>query len=203
VARFDVLELSDTTERRLVRGLQLVLIAIGGYGLAGFDGNIVVPAILGLAITFVPALLRRKYDNSMDWGLVLWITFAVFLHSLGSIGIYEQYQWYDEITHTVSSALVASLGYAAFRAVELHSDEIVVPDEFHAVFIVVFVLSFGILWEVLEFAFGDFIPVYGVDDIATDMIANTAGAVIVAVLGAGPVDGLIAFFRDRLRSDAS
>ncbi|WP_135306248.1 hypothetical protein [Haloarcula amylovorans] len=193
-----VLDLSDTTERRLVRGLQLALVVLGGYGLLNFEVGIAAAAVVGLGISFVPALLRREYDYAMNGGLVLWITVAVFLHSVGSLGIYGQYQWYDEITHTVSSALIAALGYAAFRALELHSDEISVPDEFRAVFIVVFVLAFGIVWEVLEFALGDFIPVYGIDDIVTDMIANTVGAVIVAVWGAGPVSGLIGFFRERL-----
>ena len=196
----DRVELSETTETRLVRGLQLALVAIAAYGLVTINAGAAVPAIIGLGITFVPALLRREYGYAMDSGLVLWITVAVFLHSVGTLGVYEQYQWYDEITHTVSAALIAALGYAAFRALELHSDDVEVPEAFRGVFIVVFVLAFAIAWEVLEFAMGDLIPVYGIDDIVTDMIANTVGAVIVAVWGAGPVDGLVGFFRERLRA---
>lgn len=197
----DGFALSDATETRLVRGMQIALVVIAGYGLVTLNGGIAAPAIIGLGFTFVPALLRREYDYVMDSGLVLWITVALFLHSVGSLGVYEQYQWYDEITHTVSAALIAALGYAAFRALELHSEEIEVPDQFRAVFIVVFVLAFAIAWEILEFALGGLIPVYGIDDIVTDMIANTVGAVIVAVWGAGPVDGLVGFFLRRFRSE--
>ena len=194
-------ELSDATETRLVRGLQLAMVAIAGYGLVTLDAGVVVPAAVGLGITAVPALLRREYEYAMDSGLVRWITAAVFLHAVGALGVYQRYQWYDEITHTVSAALIAALGYAAFRALELHSDDVAVPDEFRAVFIVVFVLAFAITWEVLEFVMGDLIPVFGIDDIVTDMIANTLGAVVVAVWGAGPVDGLVGFLRGRLRSE--
>jgi len=194
------LGLSETTQRRLVRVLQLALVGMGGYGLVTRNAGLALPPLIGLGITFVPALLQRKYNYAMNAGLVLWISVAVFLHALGGLALYEQYTWYDEITHTVSAALIAALGYATFRALERHSEEISVPDELRAVFIVVFVLSFAIAWEVLEFAMGGLIPVYGIDDIVTDMIANIVGAVIVAAAGAGPIDGLIGFLVDRLRS---
>ena len=196
----DPLAASDPTEHRLVRGLQLGLGATVGYGLVTGDVGIVAPAAIALGITLFPALLRREYGYAMDSGLVLWITVAVFLHTVGSLGLYSQYQWYDEITHTVSATLIAALGYASFRALELHTDEIDVPNAFRSVFIVVFVLAAAVAWEVLEFALGGYMTVYGVDDIVTDMIANVAGAVLVAVGGAGPVGGLVGFFRNRLRS---
>lgn len=195
-----VLGRSDTTEHVAVRALQLALALISGYGVVSFNGGVVAPAVISLAITFLPAVFRREYDYSMDAGLVLWITVAVFLHTVGSVGIYSRYQWYDEITHTVSATLIGGLGYASFRALELHTDEIEVPRTFRAAFIVVFVLAAAILWEVIEFALGGYVPVYGVDDIVTDMIANVAGSIIVAIGGTGPVDGLIAFLRNRLRS---
>jgi hypothetical protein len=197
----DAFELSETTEIRLVRGMQLALVAVAGYGLVSFRVSVVAPAVISLGLTFCPAILRREFGYAMNSGLVLWITVAVFLHTVGSLGLYSEYQWYDEITHTVSATLIAALGYAAFRALELHSDEIRVPQEFRSLFIVVFVLSSAVVWEVIEFALGGYFTVYGIDDIVTDMIANVAGALIVAVGGAGPINGLIGFFRERLRSD--
>jgi hypothetical protein len=201
VALAGLLDLSDVAETRLVRGMQLGLVAIGGYGLVVGEFGAVAPAAVGLGLTFVPAVLRREYGYSMDGGLVLWITVAVFLHAVGSLGLYSQYQWYDEITHTVSATLVAALGYASFRALELHTDEIDVPGTFRSVFIVVFVLAAAVAWEVLEFALDGYFTVYGIDDIVTDMIANVVGAVVVAIGGVGPVDGLVEFLRGRIRSE--
>lgn len=195
------LDLSDATEHRLVRGLQLALGVVAAYGFVRLEVGVIAAAVISLGITFLPALFRREYGYAMDPGLVLWITVAVVLHTAGSIGLYSQYQWYDEVTHTVSATLIAALGYAAFRALELHTDEIEVTETFRAVFIVVFVLATAILWEVLEFALGGYMTVYGIDDIVTDMMANVVGAVLVALWGAGPIDGLIGFFRSRLRSD--
>ena len=196
----DIVGLSDAQEHRLVRMLQLGLLGLLVYGVVVLQGGVIAPAAIGLCVTVLPAVLRREYGYSMDAGLVLWITVAVVLHTIGSIGVYERFQWFDEITHVVSATIVAGVGYAAFRAIEQHTDEVDAPGAFRAVFIVVFVLAAAVVWEIFEFALGDYITVYGIDDIVTDMIANTAGAMLMAIWGTGYVDGLITFFRERLRA---
>lgn len=196
----DTLGLTDSQERRIVRSLQLALGAVLGYGIATGQFGIAGTAGIALGITLLPAWLRLEYGYSMDTGLVLWITAAVILHTVGSIWLYEQYQWYDEIAHTVSASVIAGLGYAAFRAFELHSEEMSVPQTFRSVFIVIFVLATGVFWEVLEFALGGVITVYGIDDIVTDFVFNAVGAVIVAIWGTGYVSELVGFFGQRLRS---
>ncbi|ELZ17345.1 hypothetical protein C477_13980 [Haloterrigena salina JCM 13891] len=199
----DAVGLTETQERRIVRGLQLALVALLGYGAVTVQFAITGTAGLALGITLLPAWLRREYGYSMDAGLVLWITAAVILHTGGSLWLYETYQWYDEIAHTVSASVIAGLGYAAFRAFELHSDEMNVPSTFRSVFIVVFVLAIGVVWEVLEFALGGtVVTVYGIDDIVTDFVFNTVGATIVSIWGTDHVSELIGFFRQRLRSSS-
>lgn len=197
----DVLGMTKAQERRIVRGLQLMLVALFGYGIATFQFGISGTAGVALGITLLPTLLRWEYGYSMDAGLVLWITTAVILHTIGSLWLYKEYQWYDEIAHTVSASVIAGLGYATFRAFELHSDEMDVPSTFRSVFIVVFVLAIGVFWEVLEFALGGtVVTVYGIDDIVTDFVFNAVGAVIVAIWGTGYVSELVGFFWRRLRS---
>jgi hypothetical protein len=205
------LGLSSSQERALTRLLQVVLVGITIYGLVTVRLGVALQGGFTFAITLLPALIRREYDYSMDPGLVLWITIAVFLNILGMLGLYAQYQWYDEITHTISATVMAGLGYASFRAFELHSEEIDVPPTFRAVFIVVFVLAAAVAWEIMEFGselLADLlgtpapIVIYGIDDIVTDMIFNTVGALIVAIWGIGYVSGLVGFFRNRFRSGA-
>lgn len=194
----DALGLSDSQERLVTRGLQLVLVGLIAFGVATVQVKTIVTAGIALAVTLLPALLRREYGYSMDPGLVLWITVTMILHTAGSLGLYRQYQWYDEITHAASATLIAGVGYASFRAWELHSDDIDVPSEFRAVFVVVFVLAAGVFWEVLEFALGGIVPVYGIDDIVTDFVFNAVGAVIVALWGTDYVSNLVGFFSNRL-----
>lgn len=206
----DVVGLSDAHERLLVRAMQLALVGLTGYGLVTLNLGIVANGLVALLATLLPALLRREYGYSMDAGLALWITVAVFLHSVGALGPYRWFSWYDNIAHGVSSTVVAGIGYAWLRAFEVHSEKLDVPPKFRAVFIVVFVLAFGVVWELLEFAVGGAtsilgvkapLVVFGIEDIVTDMIFNALGAVVVAVVavaGSGHLTGPIAFFGRRL-----
>jgi hypothetical protein len=192
-------DLSDGQERSLVVGLQFLLgvVILGGVFVGRID--VAVAAALALAVTLLPALLERHFDDRLDPGLVLWLTLSITLHTVGSLGLYTQFQWFDEIAHTVSAIVIAGLGYASFRAFELHSSGIDVPPAFRSLFIVVFVLATGVLWEVLEFALGGFlVTVYGIDDIVTDLIFNGVGAIIVALWGTNHLTDLVGFFSRRL-----
>lgn len=196
----DHLGLSDREERLLTRGLQAVLVGLLVWGLAIANWNVAGSAAIALAVTLLPALLRREYGYSMEPGLVLWLTVAMMLHTGGMLGLYTAFSWYDEIAHTASATLIAGVGYASFRALELHTDDVDVPPEFRAVFIVIFVLAAGMLWEVFEYVGSSFVEVYGVSDIATDLLFNGVGAVIVALWGTGYFGGLVGFFGQRIRS---
>lgn len=203
----DVLGLSDAHERLLVRAMQLALVGLAGYGLVTLQLGMAANGLTALLVTLLPALLRREYGYSMDAGLVLWITVAIFLHSVGVLGPYRALPWYDSIAHTISATVIAGIGYASLVAFEIHSDKIDVPPKFRVVFIFVFVLAFGVVWEIIEFAstgmasiIGVKTPliVFGIEDIVTDMVFNAVGAVIMAVWGTGYLAGPIAFFRQRL-----
>jgi hypothetical protein len=200
---------TSAAEIWLVRGLQFALVGVVLYGAASLQFELAFNAAVPLAVTFLPAVLRREYDYTMDARLVLLVTVAVFLHALGSLGFYVQYSWYDEVTHTVSAVLVAGIAYATVVALERHSSAVDLSANVRGAFILVFVLAFGVLWEVFEFGAVWFsrglgvkspVQVFGIDDIVTDMIFNLVGGLLVAVLGTGYFDDLVPFLRRLFRS---
>ena len=187
----EVVGISNTHERHLARVLQTVLVGIVILGLYRRNIGLVVNSGVALAITFVPALLRREYSLPMDGGLVLWITAAVFLHTLGVLWLYGVIGWYDQLAHVLSGSVVAAAGYTSARALDYHSEGIEIPAEYMIVFVFVFILAFGVLWEILEFALGlaaqllnanAVLAQHGIDDTALDLLADMSGAVIVATL---------------------
>ena len=200
---------SMQTQRRLTRAMQLVLVAIVVYGLAGGGTKAVTNGSIGLIVTFIPAMLERNYDLPLDPWLGVWITTAVFLHTLGSAWFYAQIGWWDHLTHALSASLVAGVGYTTIRAVDLHSDEIRIPDRFAFVFIFV-VLGFGVVWELFEFGLdivadetGIDMPLaqHGLDDTVGDLMYNSVGALLVAVFGQAHLAGVAETVRDGLFSD--
>lgn len=198
---------SVANQRRLTRGMQVILGGIVAYGLAFGVPKAITNGSMGLLITFVPGLMERKYDFPLDPWLGLWITLAVFLHTLGSAALYAQIGWWDHITHAMSASLIAAIGYTFARAVDLHNDQIHIPDQLAFVFILLVVMSFGVVWELFEFgldivadATGISMPLaqHGLDDTVRDMMFNTLGAILVATFGQAHLLGVAEAVTDRL-----
>lgn len=198
---------SMRNQRRITHLMQLVLLAIVVYGVGAGQPKAITNGGVALLITFSPALLERRYDVPLDPWLGLWITTAVFLHTLGSTGLYGQIPWWDHLTHAMSASLVAAVGYTAVRAIDLHSDEIYLPKRFLFAYIFVVVLAFGVIWELAEFGLdvvadrtGLTMPLaqHGLDDTVRDLMFNSVGALLVAVFGQAHLSGVAEIVRKRL-----
>lgn len=172
--------------------MQFVLAGIVAYGVVASQPKAIVNGGVALLMTFLPAVFERNYRFPLDPWLGLWITTAVFLHTLGSVGLYGQIPWWDHLTHSLSASLVAAVGYTATRAIDLHVEDISIPQRFMFVYIVVVVLAFGVIWELFEFALdivadesGLTMPLaqHGLADTIADLTFNSIGALIVAVFG--------------------
>ena len=187
--------------------MQVVLLGIVGYGLVAGQPKAITNGGIALLVTALPAVLERNYDLPLDPWLGLWITTAVFLHTLGSAGLYGQIPWWDSLTHAMSASLVAAVGYTAARAIDLHSDDIHVPGRIAFAYIFIVVLSFGVVWELFEFgldvaadATGLTMPLaqHGLDDTVRDLMFNSVGALVVALFGQAHLTGVAETVRDRL-----
>jgi hypothetical protein len=210
--------LTPARQGALVRVLQVVMVGILTIGLWLGNGGVVINAGVGLVVTLLPASLERNYQFTMNVGLVLWITVAMFLHALGTLPLpglnlstlYGSTWWWDHMTHALSSSLVAGVAYAVVRALDEHSDAIHLPARFMAVYLLVFVMAFGVLWELLEFYISvaaallgseSILTQYGLDDTVLDLFYNTMGGIVVALFGTvhltGVADQLAAHFDSR------
>ncbi|WP_246998049.1 hypothetical protein [Halosolutus gelatinilyticus] len=188
----DRLDVSERTVRRLSRIMQVALAVILGYGLVNRDPTTIANAAIALAITFFPAILERDYRLPLEPELVFWLTAAVFLHALGSAGLYGFIGPWDSLTHTISATVVAAAGYTVVRAIDLHTDEVYFPTPMLVAVILVFVLAFGVLWELLEFGIdqsarrlgmGAIVAQHGLSDTIVDLVYDVVGAAVAAIWG--------------------
>lgn len=195
----DALGVSDRRQHQLVRVLQAALVVVTLYGAYLRKVGLIVNAGISLGVTFLPAVLERDTHVSMDPGLVLWITSAVFLHAVGALGVYQSVPMYDQVAHALSSSVIAGVGYATIRAFDRHSGAVEFPSEFVFAFVLLFVMAFGVLWEILEFATGlvsqivggeAVLAQYGMDDIIYDLVFNQVGAIVVAAWGQVHLSGV-------------
>lgn len=188
----DRFPLPATAQRWAVRALRAGLAALVAYGLVAVDTQIVTNAGAMLVASLLPTLLRRRYEIPFDAGLILWITLVVFLHAIGSAYIYERSFWWHNVTHPLSGTLIAGVGYVTIRTLDEHRDDVHLPPELLPTFVVCFVLGFGVLWEISEFAqtflsdaTGLEVPVsqHGLDDTMTDIVFDTIGGAVAALWG--------------------
>jgi phage shock protein PspC (stress-responsive transcriptional regulator) len=177
--------LSASRARTASRLLQFAIVGILLVGLATRNLSVVVNAVLALGVTLLPALFARDFGLQVDPGLVLLLTVALFLHTLGMLGLYAGVWWYDHVTHTVSAALVAALSYGGLLVVTDGSRAVV------ALLAVGLTIAGGVCWELIELvarALGerfDIEPVlvhYGWDDTAYDLGFDLLGALAVVAL---------------------
>lgn len=194
--------------------MQMTLVGLVFIGLERRSLGIVINAGVALLVTEVPPLLERDYQIPMDAGLTLWITTAVFVHALGTVGLpggelnfYRSLWWWDHLSHALSASVVAAAGYATARAIDEHSSGVNLPPAFMFVFILLITLAFGVLWEVLEFGLGlaattfgssGILTQYGLEDTMVDLLFDTVGAVIVAVWGTAHLVDVVGALEERL-----
>jgi uncharacterized membrane protein YjdF len=123
------------------------------------------------------------------------------------LNFYATLWWYDHVTHALSASVVAGVGYATARAVDEHSEAVFLPPRFMFVFILLFVLAFGVFWEVIEFGLGEaaravgnraLLTQYGLEDTMLDLVFDTVGAVIVAVWGTAHLTDVAGYIGRRL-----
>lgn len=199
----------ENRKRQATRLLQVVLAAVLVYGVVTLQGGVILNAGVGLAVTFLPGLLRRDFSVPMDPALTLAITVAVLVHAVGTLGPYTEWGWYDQVAHFISAAVVAAAGYATAKAVVLYEADAHVPRPYMFVFILVFVLAFGVLWEIMEFAIegasellgvGAPLTQYGIDDIVLDLVADAVGGLVVAIWGTARLSKFARSLAGRLAS---
>jgi len=194
----DYLGIPVVWQQRLTWLMEVSLIGIFFVGLYELHVGIIVNTGVGILVTQLPPVLERDYEVPMDPALTLWITSAVFLHALGVIGLpgtgsfYRTIPGWDHMTHALSASVVAAVGYATARSFDLHDEDVDLPPKFMFVFILLFVIAFGVFWEVIEFSLGELarlaggppiLAQHGLEDTMLDLIFNTIGAVIVATWG--------------------
>lgn len=208
------LGIGDQRQRQITWLLEIGLIGMFFIGLDRANTGIIVNTGVALVVAQLPPVLERDLGIPMDPGLVLWITLAVFLHAFGTVGLpggspltpYQSLWWYDHLTHALSASIVAAVGYASARALDVHREDVYLPPKFTFAFILLFVLAFGVFWEVIEFAVGKLGAVlggrvltqYGLEDTMLDLVFDLVGAVIVATWGTARLSGVVDALADRL-----
>lgn len=211
----DRVGITERRQRQITRVMEVFLLGLLFVGLERRDVGIVLTCAVALGVAKLPAVLERDYEIELDAGLTLWITTAVFLHAVGVGGIpgtdqipYRTIPGYDHVTHALSASVIAAVGYTTVRALDGHSERIYLPPRFTFVFVLLFVLAFGVFWEIVEFGTDALSASLGVDvtgatqhgleDTMIDLVFDAVGGVIVGAWGHAHLNEVVGVLQRRL-----
>lgn len=178
-----------------VLAVEAPLVALLALGYRRENGAAVVNTVAAIAVTATPAAVefvlhaRGIPEASFTPVLTLWIGLASVLHSLGMLGYYESVDWWDHLTHSLSSALATALLYAGLLVVVGPAPDGGTGHLVAGTIAVILVLS--LIWELAELGMRyigkwyDVEPVlvhYGWRDTGLDLVYDLLGALLVLAL---------------------
>src|SRR5688572_15329955 len=184
-------------ERKLYLALTYAIQAVLVVGLLLFlylrNWENVFLTTLVILLTLVPAFLFRRYRVVIPPEFQLVAAAFIFLSLfMGSaLDFYYRFWWWDLVLHMASGFLLGIIGFVALFVLN-QTDRVrpAMTPAFIAFFGVTFAVTLGVAWEIVEFAVDTVRPEInmqstetGVRDTMVDLIVDTIGAAIVALMG--------------------
>ena len=182
--------MAPTGRSRLTRILHYVLgasiilsLVLGSWLTAAITTGIL---LLALAPSVLGARFNVTIPAEFELLAVLLIFGSLFLGEVH--GYYERFWWWDLLLHLGSGLLFGILGFLlAYTLNQRQLGELDLQPSFVALFAFAFAVALGALWEIFEFGmdqvFGLNMQKSGLVDTMSDLIIDTAGAVVMSLLG--------------------
>ncbi|WP_396613533.1 hypothetical protein ACH9L7_16470 (plasmid) [Haloferax sp. S1W] len=174
------------------RGIRYAIVAIFFVGVRRRKPAAVVNAVVSLIGTYTPDLLERLFDVEFRPWQRVYIESAMFTHSVGMLGPYDDVWWWDHLTHTHSASILSGIIHVIARR----------RGRDPAPRVLAVVVCLGIAWELVEYAIHTGANKLGIDpvlvsyghaDTALDLVFNLVGALLVLAFGDRFLDNLRQF----------
>ena len=200
--------LSRRFKLRFVTGMRMILVGVFFFALYMRAINIAINALFSLSVTFLPAIIERNFEVPSDPGVTFLITLSVIAHAAGFLGFYEGFWWWDVVLHAFSSFVVAAVGYIIVKSVDSYYDEIYIPPNYMFLFILMFTMAMGVLWEIFEFTAsmtakrfieGPLLIQRGLNDTLEDLVSDMVGGAVFAFWGTGTVQDYVERIGERFK----
>lgn len=149
-----------------------------------------------LGVTLLPVFLGKRFDvdipSEFEFLAVILVYGALFLGELR--GFYFKYWWWDLALHTASGFMLGLLGFLLVYVLNEKTEiKLHMTAGFVAFFAFVFSVAIGAIWEIFEFSMDQLFGLdmqkamlndpSGLTDTMWDLIVDSIGAFLVAVLG--------------------
>ncbi len=138
------------------------------------------------AVCMVPTILRAMRVVELPAPLVVLIVTSSSLHGYGLLfDLYDETEWFDNITHTLSSMTVGIIVFYAVMCIQYYSgSKVNFTGRGLTVITALISLSFGVYWEVMEYVLDSLttsVAQYSPYDTVTDLVWDSMGALLASL----------------------
>ena len=150
------------------------------------DWPLAVMATIAVAVSLLPAILRRNYRIVFPGFLVFLLVLQLHLHTFWGVWLrfYDSQWFWDKLLHLTGTMLASLVGFSAAYALHI-SGKVRLTGPILGFFTVVFGNALGAWWEIVEFLVDKSLQKntqYGLDNTMIDLIYNLIGSLIAAGL---------------------
>ncbi len=132
---------------------EMLMVMITYLSIVNGQSYIAANALFACILIALPLLLEAYDVIVLPFELVIIIFIDLTLHNLGIAFLYyDDISWWSPMMHFMSTTLVATLGLMLVIVVDYYMDEIYLPRKWLWFFILVFAMSIGVFWEIVEFS---------------------------------------------------
>lgn len=145
-------------------------------------------SLVVLFFSFLPMIVSKNYRIRLPIEIDFVVTLLLYLHFfLGEYNhFYVKIAWWDIFLHLGNSIILGFLGFILAYSLLLTSKMATKPI-LASLFALSFSVFMGVLWEIFEFFmdyfFGFTMQKSGIMDTMTDLMVDTAGAMVVSAAG--------------------
>jgi len=169
--------------------IYLSIISTGLIALVDNNWMYVGISILTLIIMLLPSTIEKRYRmeiySEFEIILILFIYSGIYLGELQLF--YYKFWWWDKMLHSFSGLIFGNIGFIIANYTNINKNaNLKLRPIFIAFFCFCFAVSMGAIWEIYEYTmdktFGFFMQRGSLDDTMIDIILDTIGALVFAII---------------------
>lgn len=169
---------------------RLTVIIAGIVALAEQNWTTFGMCLLTLFVMMIPSIIEKRFNldipGEFEIVLILFIYGALFLGEQQQF--YDRFWWWDKMLHGFSGLILGNIGFLIVSYLNSsHKMKMQLSPVFVAFFSFCFAVAMGAIWEIYEYSmdklFGFYMQRNSLDDTMWDLILDTIGALVFAILG--------------------
>jgi hypothetical protein len=144
----------------------------------------VIGSIAGLFIGYIPSILKHDINITLPWSIEILFVSVLALHMGGVLlNAYYNIQGFSQITHFLTSILVAFLVFAIIYIIDKYWDGLNMDRNAMGFVVIVTTMAAGVILEFIKYFYIFGKKQFSVEEVLLSLLITTISGIIIAMIG--------------------